>query len=521
MYLLHVKKVLLLLLFALFIVGGSVYAATSINYDSNDLLQVQLLGVNDLHGHLDTYDHFNGKKVGGAEYLAAYLTKYRQENEHTFLIHAGDMVGGSPPISSLLQDEPTMEYLDLLQFDVGTIGNHELDEGIDEMKRLLIGGFHPITGYFPGSKTPYISANIIDKKTNRHVFPPYLIKEIDGINIGFIGVVTTDTNLYIPPEHRDSIKITDEVTAINKAADELKKQGVKSIVVLGHISSKSNLDGTQPDEDFAKMAPDIDDEVDILFGAHNHQYTNTVVDNKLIVQAYSYGKAFSQVNIGIDKKSKDIIHKKAEIILTDHERVKPDADAIELIHKYKQKTDTYVNQVVGTLPDEVSKKKNKDGFSPLGSMIADSYKANMNTDFAFVHQGGVRGSLNKGAVKRKDLLTILPFGHKLVSTSLTGDQIKKVLEQQWRVNEKENILQVSGFSYTYDNQAPIGNRIKSLKETNGKIIERDKTYTVAITDYLSFGGDGFTSFEEGTVIEEGPLDVEAFAEFIKVQRTKK
>ncbi|PMC40783.1 bifunctional metallophosphatase/5'-nucleotidase [Bacillus sp. UMB0899] len=521
MYSLHVKKVLLLLLFVLFIVGGSVYAATSIDHDSTDSLQVQLLGVNDLHGHLDTYDQFKGKKVGGADYLAAYLNKYRQENEHTLIIHAGDMIGGSPPISSLLQDEPTMEYLDLLQFDVGTIGNHELDEGIDEMKRLLSGGSHPITGYFPGSETPYISANIIDKKTNRHVFPPYLIKEIDGIKIGFIGVVTTKTNLYVLPENLDSIKITDEVKAINKAADDLKKQGVKSIVVLGHISSKSNSDGTNPDEDLAKMAPDIDDEVDILFGAHNHQYTNTVVDNKLIVQAYSYGKAFSHINIGIDKNSKDIIHKKANIILTDHERIKPDPDAIELIHKYKEKTDTYVNQVVGTLPDAVSKRKNKDGFSPLGYMIADSYKASMNTDFAFVHQGGLRESLNKGTVKMEDLLTVLPFGHKLVSTSITGEQIKKVLEQQWRLNEKENILQVSGLSYTYVKQAPIGNKIKSLKETNGDIIDPDKTYTVAITDYLSFGGDGFTSFEEGKAIGEGPLDVEAFAELIKGQRTAK
>lgn len=521
MYLLHVKKVLLLLLFALFIVGGSVYAATSINYDSHEQLQVQLLGVNDLHGHLDTYDHFKGIKVGGADYLAAYLNKYRQENEHTLLIHAGDMIGGSPPISSLLQDEPTMEYLDFLQFDVGTIGNHELDEGIDEMKRLQFGGFHPITGYFPGSKTPYISANIIDKKTNRHVFPPYLIKKIDGIKIGFIGVVTTKTNLYVLPENLDSIKINDEVTAINKAADELKQQGVKSIVVLGHIASKSNSDGTQPNEDLAKMAPHIDDEVDILFGAHNHQYSNTVVDNKLIVQAYSYGKAFSQVNIGIDKNSKDIIYKKAKIILTDHELIKPDPNVIELIHKYREKTDTYVNQVVGTLPDTISKKKNKDGFSPLGNMIADSYKAIMNTDFAIAHQGGVRDNLNKGTVKMEDLLTVLPFGHKLVTTSLAGDQIKKVLEQQWRVNEKENILQISGLSYTYDKKAPIGNRIKTLKKSNGAIIEPGKTYTIAITDYLSFGGDGFTSFKEGTVIGEGPVDVEAFSDFIKGQRTQK
>ena len=107
----------------------------------------------------------SGTMAGGAEYLAAYLKKYKQENPNTLLVHAGDMVGGSPPISSQFQDEPTIEFLNLLNFDVGTPGNHELDEGVNEMKRLIHGGFNKKTGYFQGANTAYSSANIIDRKS--------------------------------------------------------------------------------------------------------------------------------------------------------------------------------------------------------------------------------------------------------------------------------------------------------------------------------------------------------------------
>jgi 5'-nucleotidase len=138
---------------------------TSSQSTVNNYHHVQLLGVNDFHGQLDKYQFVSGARVGGAEYLASYLKKYKQQNPKTLLVHAGDMVGGSPPISSQFQDEPTIEFLNQLHFDVGTPGNHELDHGVNEMKRLIYGGFNEKTGYFPGSTSSYISANIIDKKT--------------------------------------------------------------------------------------------------------------------------------------------------------------------------------------------------------------------------------------------------------------------------------------------------------------------------------------------------------------------
>ncbi|MDV7767484.1 metallophosphoesterase [Peribacillus sp. CSMR9] len=139
--------------------------STTNHSTSNHHIQVQLLGVNDFHGQLNKYQMVSGTMAGGAEYLAAYLKKYIKENPNTLLVHSGDMVGGIPPISSRFKDEPTIEFLNLLHFDVGTPGNTELDQGVNELKRLIYGGFNKKTGYFQGANTSYSSANIIDTKS--------------------------------------------------------------------------------------------------------------------------------------------------------------------------------------------------------------------------------------------------------------------------------------------------------------------------------------------------------------------
>ena len=503
------------ILLLLLIFGPLHDGTTSLNPSAtNDTIEVQLLGIHDFHGQLDKYQTILGNKTGGAEYLAAYLKKYKQENEHTLLVHAGDMVGGSPPISSLFQDEPTIEYLDLLNFDVGTPGNHELDEGMYEMRRLIYGGFHEKTGYFSGSSTSYNSANIIDKKTGKLLLPPYTIKKINGIPIGFIGVVTTDTTKFLLPKTRNEVEIKDEVTAINQTVQILKDKGIKSIVVLAHISVESNKFGANADGDLAKMVPMIDDEVDLIFGAHSHKYANTVLDNKLIVQSYSYGAAFSQVKLTIDARTKEITDKKARIIPTLHHNIEPDQETVEFLQTYKKRMGPYVNKVVGTLPEEFTKKKNSYGDFPLAKLVAESGQFALNTDIAFFHHGGVRSSLNKGTVTLEDLYTALPFHHHFVKMSLTGEQIKRALEQQW-TDDKENRLQEAGITYTVNPAAPIGHRILTLKDAQGNAIQPNKKYTVAVNNYIASGGDGFTTFTQGKQLKKGPTEVKALAKYIQ------
>jgi 5'-nucleotidase len=485
------------------------------NHPTSNNIKVQLLGVNDFHGQLDNYQSVSGKMAGGAEYLAAYLKMYKQNNPNTLLVHAGDMVGGSPPISSQFQDEPTIEFLNLLHFDVGTPGNHELDQGVNEMKRLIFGGFNLKTGYFHGANTQYCSANIIDKNTGKPLLPAYVIKQIDGIKIGFIGVVTLDTNLYVSPENRKEVEIADEVSAINQTAKILKEKGVNAIVVLAHESASSDLNGAHPSGALTEMASKIDNGVDVIFAGHSHEYANTLVAGKLIVQAYSYGEAFSQVNLEFDPKTKEMVKKRAKIIVTSHDHVKPDKETIALLNKYKEKLGSYFDKIAGHLPEKISRTPDVNGESSMAKMIGESEREAMNVEMSFVHQGEMRRNIKKGINTVEDLYTDIPFGHSVSKLLLTGDQIKLALEQQW-TKEYEDRLQTVGLTYSWDPNAPLGKRITSIKDMNGHELLPNKEYEVAVSNYLASGGDNFTAFQQGKLVETGPLVVDALIHHIKL-----
>ncbi|MEB2493797.1 bifunctional metallophosphatase/5'-nucleotidase [Peribacillus frigoritolerans] len=488
--------------------------STTNHSTSNRYIQLQLLGVNDFHGQLNKYQMVSGNMAGGAEYLAAYLKKYKQENTNTLLVHAGDMVGGSPPISSQFQDEPTIEFLNLLHFDVGTPGNHELDEGVNEMKRLIHGGFNKKTGYFQGANTAYSSANIIDRKSGIPLLPPYVIKQMDGIDIGFIGVVTKETNMYVSPEKRKEVEITDEVSAINRTVKILKDKGIEVIVVLAHDSAKSDKAGANSTGALVEVAPKIDDEVDVIFAGHSHEYANTVAAGKLIVQAYSNGKAFSQVKLEIDPHSKMIVKKQAKIIAASHHHIKPDEETVALLNKYRKRLGSNFNQVIGKMPEEIRRNQDANGESPLAKMIAESEREAMGVDIAFVHQGEMRKSLKKGKITVEDLYTNVPMGHNVSKLILTGDQIKLALEQQW-AKDHENRLQTVGLTYDWEAKAPIGSRVVVLKDKKGQEIQPSNEYEVAVSNYLASGGDNFTAFEQGRLVESGPQVVTALIRHIQ------
>jgi len=200
---------------------------------------VRLLGVNDFHGNLET-PATTGEPTGGAAYLAAYLDRYdEQSSGGAIRVHAGDMVGGSPLISGYFHDEPTIEALNEMQFDVGTVGNHEFDEGGDELLRLINGGHRDDSKQFvknedtsapdfPGASFPYISANALRKDTGETLLPPYKILERDGAQIGFIGVATEETPEIVMPDAIEPYEFLDISEAVNRSARELRDQGVEN-----------------------------------------------------------------------------------------------------------------------------------------------------------------------------------------------------------------------------------------------------------------------------------------------------
>ena len=511
----HMRKIIRFIIISLSLISTTACGVQSGHVNAEDnYISIQLLGINDFHGQIDVYRTVKGKQVGGAEYLASYLKKYEQENENTLLVHIGDAVGASSPVSSLHQDEPTIEFLNTLGFDVGTVGNHEFDEGVDELNRLLFGGESEKTGYFEGADFPYTVANVVDHETGKTILPPYIIKEVGGVPIGFIGVATTDTTNFVLPEGIEHLEFKDEVIAINKAAEELKEKGVRSIVVLAHNPVSSNKNGSHSSGEIVDFAERVDDEIDIIYGAHNHMYANTTINHKLIVQAYSSGTAFSDVDISIDPMTKDMVEKKAKIVRTYHKDMEPDKEIKQMVDSYRMSIAPLINEVIGKSSDEMTRKQEKSGESQLGHFIADTQRSAMETDFAFVNSGGIRADLDKGDITWGELYTALPFGYRLVTMSMTGEQIKSVLEQQW-IGSEVRILQISGLSYTWDEDAPDGERIIELKDDQGNLLDPNQVFTVVVNELLASGGDGFSFFKEGMNIMIGPIELDIMTKYIQ------
>ncbi|WP_226085957.1 bifunctional 2',3'-cyclic-nucleotide 2'-phosphodiesterase/3'-nucleotidase [Mesobacillus sp. S13] len=482
-------------------------------------VDVQLLGINDFHGQINITKKVSNRNAGRADYLAAYLKEREAANpENTFMLHAGDAVGASAPASALLQDEPTIELLNEIGFDLGTLGNHEFDEGVDEMMRLINGGIHEKTGDFEGANFPYVAANVVKEGTDELILDPYHIQEFGGVPVGFIGVVYSDTPSIVTPSGTAGIEFTDEVTAINKYTQELKDKGVKAIVVVSHNPGQSKFDGSEATGEVVDFANNVDDEVDVIFAGHSHQYLNSVVDGKLLVQAYSSGTAFADVDLTLDVETKDIVSKKGEIVTTFQDAIEPDAKIKEMVDKYEADVAPIIGEVIGNAEVAMTRDQNEHGESVLGNLIADAMRAEMGTDFAFMNPGGIRADLDAGEITWGELFTIQPFGNDLVSMTLKGSEIRELLNQQFNP-DKVRMLQLSGLSYEWSDELEYGEKVLDIYLPNGELIDEDADYTVTVNNFMAGGGDNYTALLKGRDQLIGPTDLEGLVNYVKANES--
>lgn len=499
--------------------------STSLVKAESDNIKVQLIGLNDLHGNLDTASSLDYDKdgeeesVGGLDYLASKIKGKRAEQPNTLLVNAGDMIGASPLLSAAFHDEPTIEALNELQYDVGVLGNHEFDEGIAELKRIVYGGEHEdgtsIEGY-DGADFDILSANMVDDSTGELIMKPYTVKEVDGAKIGFIGITTTETPNMIVQTGNENLRVIDETEAINKYTNELKEQGVKAIVVLAHNQVFADeSEDTESSSDLANIAQNIDDEVDVIFGGHNQIIVNRTIDNKLIVQSGEYGKAYSDVDIEIDPETGDIVKKEAVIEYNDRNEGTQDQSMKELIDRFKELVEPIENEVVGEAATAIEggyAGRGPVGDNALGNLIADSMKAAGDADIAMMNGGGIRADLDAGDITYGELFKVQPFNNLLVKFELTGEELKQAMNRQFSSYGPD--YSIAGFQYTwnYEDQA-----IVDIKGENGEPLDLDKTYSVVVNNYMFGDPDmAFSDFYEGKG-ENIALDIDAFEDYVRAQ----
>jgi 5'-nucleotidase len=501
-------------------------------------IPLQILAINDFHGHINTFSSgFGG--TGGAQNLATNVREAEAGVDHSIVVSAGDLIGASPLISALFHDEPTIEAMNLIGLDIAGVGNHEFDEGPAELLRMQFGGSHPVDGdldgdSFEGADFRFLSANVVVDATRKTLFPPYAIKTFDSIPVAFIGMTLEGTPSIVTPSGVEGLTFLDEVETVNKLIPRLERRGVRAFVILLHEGGFSD-GGDEGDGceggltgPLAEIVPAFDDAVDVVIAGHVNDEFVCEVDGKWVTMADNAGRLFTDIDTTLNRLTGEMT-----VVAIDNVpnlQSAPDAPDLQaLIDKYDLLSAPLANTVIGTTTADITRTNNDAGESALGDVIADAQLAATEpvgfgeAVVAFMNPGGIRndilfaptGSEAPGELTYGEAFSVQPFGNSLVTMTLTGAQIDTLLEQQWVGQTSPRILQVStGFTYTWDANAPDGSKVDPATiMINDVPIDLTASYRVTVNSFLADGGDNFFVLVEGTDRLGGEVDLDALVTY--------
>jgi 5'-nucleotidase len=500
---------------------------------------IQLLAINDFHGHLDPAQSGSISRTGlpedrvpagGAPYLATHVRMLRRRNPHTLLVAAGDLIGGSPLLSSLFHDEPAIELMNKLHMFVSAVGNHEFDEGQAELRRMQRGGCHPTDGCrdgtpFAGAHFRYLAANVTSKKTGKTFFPPFAVRKIGGVKIGFIGMTLKGTPQLLSPRSSAGLRFRDEAKTANKYARVLKRRGVRAIVALLHqggfparpdvgADGCPGLDG--PIKDIVRRTSR---DVDLFLTGHTHVAYNCLVGGRRVTSAASYGRLITKVELDISRKTDEVQAVRARNWVVGQD-VPPARDVTRMVARYSRIAAPIRDRVVGVLARTAGRRRDPSGESRMGNLVADAQRAATGADIAFVNPGIVRAGLPKGQITYGRAFTAQPFGTTLVTMTMTGAQLRGLLDQQWCERQRPNILYTSGVTYSWSSAASrkeTGSRCDGVPgpvtdlKVDGRTVLDYEAFRVAVNSSIASGGDHFTILHTGTGPEDKGGDADALA----------
>jgi 5'-nucleotidase len=514
---------------------------------STEPVKVKVLAINDFHGNLKPplggiriKDPANpGKTVsidaGGAEYLATAVAEIRAKNPNHIFVAAGDIIGATPLLSALFHDEPTVEAMSLMGLEASSVGNHEFDKGITELRRMQQGGCHPIDGCkgpapFKGAAYRYLAASTVDLATGKTVFPPYYVKTFQGIPVAFIGLTLEATPTMVVPAGVAGLKFRNEAETVNALVPELRAKGIEAIVVLIHeggvpVGDYNECPGISgPIVDVVKK---LDKAVDLVVSGHTHRAYNCRIDGRLVTSGDKYGTIVTEIDLVLDPATRDVVSASANNVIVRNDRYAKDPAQTALIAGYDGKAAVLSRRVVGSITAPLERSANRAGEHALGDVIADAQleaTQDAGAQIALMNPGGIRAALGRnpdGQVRYEDIFSVQPFYNNMVTVSLTGAQLLTLLEQQWRGQVEGDIshrvMQVSrGFSYTWDAAAPVGQRlVAGSARLNGVPIDPAAKYRVSVNAFMASGGDNFVALRDGTERVTGMMDIDALELYLQ------
>ena len=461
-----------------------------------DEVRVTLLHLNDTYQFMPV----DGGKRGGFARILTIAKRVRAENKNTLMTLGGDTL--SPSVETRTYKGAQMvDAWNQIGLDLAVFGNHEFDLKTPDLLQRMA-----------GSKFKWLGANVVEKKTGA-IFadtPPYIIRDLDGVKVGFIGLLLPETKETSSMD--GSLAVNDPCETANKLVPEMRKAGAGVIVGLTHLFMGQDK----------RLARCVD--LDLILGGHEHTLLQSSSNGTPIFKMWADGREMGRFDLFIDRKTGRLNSMDWEIIpITD--AIPDDPDFAPVVAKYKELLDKLAVRVGTTavafdaLSESVRTKE-----TAIGNFIADSYRKAVDADVAMLNGGSIRADLiySPGPLTMRDVLSILPFNNPIVKVEITGKTLADILEhgvgRSAEDSQPGRFPQVSGMSFRFDAAKPPGQRVTEILVA-GKPLDEKKTYTIATSDFLvSRGGDGYTMFKSGKVLipaETAPKDSELLEKAIK------
>lgn len=551
-------------------------------------IKVKIIGFNDYHGALQSPGTFGGNTsvpaamrpaVGGAEFLAGHVARLQAQNSHNVVVAAGDLIGATPLISSLFNDEPSVETLNRIGLEFSSVGNHEFDRGSVELLRLQNGGCRRLADGtqdpnscrgaavgtpvpFEGARFHWLSANVLRSATGQPLLPAFGTKTFNGVTVAFIGLTLRATPTIVTSTGIAGLTFTDEASAVNALIPTLRAQGIESIVVLIHegglqtgtLGDINQCAGDLANSAIAGIVSRFDNAVDLVVSGHTHAAYNCMLPNATgrripVTSSSAFGRVLTDIDVTIDPATRDITVATVTNRLVDRSasNVTANASVLSIVNAYNSLVSPIANRVIGSISRDLPSTASDNACNNLsGDLIADAQLAATapasfgGAVIAFMNPGGVRapGLLfaqsvgeGNGNVTYGEAFTNQPFGNSLVTLTLTAQNIKDVLEQQFAgcrgqsASATRIMLPSNGFKYTWNGANACDARIsnvtltaggstQTLVNAAGVVQNPTLTFRVTVNNFMADGGDGYTTFLSGTNRLGGAQDIDALASFL-------
>jgi len=432
-----------------------------------------ILYLNDLHGQLEPFSAEGGKTVGGAARVATLVKRIREENRqlgrHTLFLVAGDLFLGSS-LSALFQGEAELKFLNQVLPDAMTLGNHEFDFGMEVLQQRIQDATFPV-----------ISANIYKGKERQ--FPPVIFKDLEGgFRAGILGLITPDTAQLAHPDKIAGITFSDPVAEGSKLAPDMKRDS-DIFIALTHT-------GVEMDKRLAQQVPGLD----VIIGGHDHIALPEplVVNGVLICQAQYRGLFLGRLDLRIDGKK---VVKVGGGLIPVTEDLPEDQEVKQMVASYRAELEHKLKEVVGKITVRLvgEPEKIRTMETNLGNLVADIMRRAAHTEIALVNGGSIRASIDEGPITLEDVWRVFPYDSQLASVELSGSQIEEALRHSVSLGPglTGGFLQLSGMSFVIGPAGPQEIRVQ------GKPLQKERLYSIAITDFMLAGGDGYGHFQKG------------------------